>query len=171
MAEVKIETTVRRAHGPDGISKPTNTDVVFEETRDVTLERELEDIEDVMWALEARDHEVVYSLWEEQLGDHWDGWTWYGYPKGDVTVSLDSASIFGITTERDDRYTTHEVVEYIVERDDVDDPAGVYLDLECHPRIPEGSTMMNTVRGAFIRYLAEERGVDTSYWTHGHSAE
>lgn len=165
MATIKVETTVRRALSPNGPVKQSSTDAVTKEEREVTLTRQVGTVDDVMWALDAKEHEVVYDLWEEQMGEYWEDWGWYGYPKGDVTISLNGSwNTYGKSADDlpDGFVTIHQLADHIAERDDVDDKAGVYLDLiEATPRLAVERHQ------PFYEYLAAERGVDTSYYTHG----
>lgn len=152
MATITVETTVRRKYKTD------ESDVVSihgKETKDVTLKRKVEDVEDLVWALETQRHEVVWDLWEEVKDDNeFEGFGWHGYPKGDIEVSANY------------EVSWHDAVEYIAERDGVDNPAGIYLDLRTNGRTPDANSYLDTLFKSFLEYVAEQ-GIDTNYYTHG----
>ena len=169
MATIKIETTVRRHIGTDGPQKHESAEpTLCKEQRDVTLTEETHDVGRVYWALNAPTHEVIRDIWESHTGEFWDDWGWYGpYPHGDITITVDLAWKTPSDEVHDDKWVTvHQLVDEIVAREDItDDKAGVYVDLiESTPRI-------NVGHRALYPYLAAERGVDTSYYTHGESSD
>lgn len=154
MAEIKVETTVQRQYN----SESETVNVSGKEEKEITLSREVEDVEDMVWAIEAKKHKVVWDLWENVKDeDEFEGFGWHGYPKGDIFV-----------------YSTydqswHDVVDYIAKRDNVENPAGIYLDLRVHPRTPESDALDRLLR-CFFEYLGEQ-GIDTNYYTHGKRAD
>lgn len=125
--------------------------------REITLSRELEDAEDAVWALEAKDHEIVWDLWEHVNGEEYDEWGFYSpYPSADVSLSLDY------------EISIHDIVWHISQRED-SEPPGVYLTIMHSRRLygdHDEQRAYRQVRG-FVQYL-EAMGVDVSHWTHGH---
>lgn len=161
MLKVTVTSTIRREYqdGPTSHigSGETDPSVRFTETRDITMRRRLEDVEDVVWALEADRHEVVWDLWQDFADDEaFAEWGWHGYPKGDITVGSGHPTEF------------HDVAEYIAERDDAD-IAGVYLTLAHHGRVTDDPPS-RTLLGFLCEHLAE-RGIDTDHWTFGRSTD
>jgi hypothetical protein len=129
-------------------------DVSGKETKDVTLTKECDDVEEIVWGLEATTHEIVYDLWEEvENQEEFKGFGWHGYPEGDITVNATYSPSW------------HDVVEYIAERDGVDNPAGIYLSLRSNNRTGDSGTL-DALFKKFIEYIAEQ-GIDTDYYTHG----
>jgi hypothetical protein len=150
MAQIKVETTVNRQYE----SESESVEVFGREEKDVVLTREIEDVEEMVWAIEATTHEVIYHLWEDVKDDEeFEDYGWKGYPKGDVTIS--------------DSYdcSWHDVVEFIAERDDVENPAGIYLDLRFKSHTPDAENL-DALFKDFLEYCAE-KGIDTNYYTHG----
>jgi len=146
-SSIVVETTVRRYYE----SESEVVEIDGEESKDVTLAREVESIEDMVWALEAKEHKIISDLWEEvKDSEEFAEFGWYGYPKGDITVK---ASIAG--------YNWHDVVGYIAERDDIDNLAGVYLELRGKRRTEESALLK-----AFLEYIAD-KGISTDEWAHG----
>lgn len=154
MSKITVETTVRRWYNTES----DEVSVSGTEEREIEISREVPDVETFVNLLECSRNEAVRYVWDEIKDEpEWEEWGWHGpYAQGDITLS---ASRTGVTW--------HDVVDYIAERENADDRAGVYLSVEHHARTDSGSTHMNAIRRRFLRYLADERGIDTSYWTHG----
>lgn len=126
------------------------------ETKEATLRRAVESVEDAVWALEAREHAVIRDLWEhvEDI-DEFEEWGFSSpYPRGVVQVR---SGYFG-------RHY-RAIVEHIAERDGVD-PVAVFFMLGSNRRLVGEKTKVSHWRH-LCEYLAEEHGIDTSDWTHG----
>lgn len=151
MSNITVETTVRRWYDTES----DEVSVEGDEKRDIKISREIPDVETFVHLLECSRNEAVRYVWNEIKDEpEWEEWGWYGpYAQGSISLS---ASRTGVTWP--------EVVDYIAEEENVDDKAGVYLHLHKHGRA--GGDAWHT---RFLEYLAEERGVDTSYWVHGRS--
>lgn len=124
--------------------------------REVTLERQLTSAEDAVWAIEAKEHTVVWDLWEHVDSEGFEDWSFCSpYPPADVTVDLDY------------EVSIHEVVWHIAARDEVE-PAAVYLDLMHNPRLfghSDSDVLTHRVR-PLAEYLTA-CGFDLSDWPHG----
>lgn len=152
VSTVTVGTTVQRRYETDS----DRVSVQGRDEKDVSLTREVENVEDAEWLLAAKDHEVVSDLWSDVKEDpDFEGFGWYGYPKGDISVNLSY------------KPSWVDVVESRLEgRDDADEdatPEGIYLDLVANRRAAvddRGRVKM------LCRFLAD-RGISTREWTHG----
>lgn len=165
MPQVTVTVEIRndRVDGHDDDRKDNRVLVNEQNRREVTLSRELDGIEDAVWALEAKEHEVIHDLWGEVKDDpEFEEWGFYSpYPSGDVSVSLD--------------YTVswHDVIHHVAARDGVD-PLAVYMSppgfwSRCRDTndAMDGHRHSKRLLSAYLAYL----GHDTSDWTHGHKPD
>lgn len=155
LGQIIVETTLYRDFGEEecGVS------ISSRQRREATLTRDVESVEDAVWALEAKHNEVVTDLWSKVKDlDEFGGWR---RPRTHAPTDIRIRSgYFGDDFRR--------VVEHIAERDGAD-PAGVFFDLMSHRRLGGNNNL--TGRKELCRYLADEHGIDTSYWIHGEGVE
>lgn len=168
MPHVKATFEIRndRIDRHDDERKENRVLVEEENRRTITLERELRDVEDAVWALEAKDHEIVHDMWSDVKDDpEFEGYKTYPYvPGAEVSVSLDY------------EVHMHHVVHHVAARDGVD-PLGVYFsppglwNRRFDPNTVEGrrdaQSHVLSLLSAYLAYL----GHDTSDWTHGHTPD
>lgn len=151
MAQIKVETTVGRQYQ----SESDVVDVSGKETKDITLKKEIEDVEEMLWAIDANKHEVIGELWKEVSNQ--DEFKEFGYrspyPNGDIEITASY------------NMSWHDLVGEIAQVEDIEDKAGIYLDLRTHGRTPEAGPN-DPIFKDFLEYIGE-KGINTNYWVHG----
>lgn len=154
MSKITVTTTVRRNYETES----ENVSVSGQDEREIEISREIPDVDMFYWLLETDRNKAIRYVWDEIKDEpEWEEWGWYGpYAQGEISLS---ASRTGVSWD--------EVAEHIARVEDVDDVAGVFLSLEKHARTDNSGTAVGAIRRKFLEYLADERGVDTSYFTHG----
>lgn len=137
-----------------------NVTVDGKEVKEATLRKTIETVEECIKVIEGTQNEVVRMCWDEVKNtEDFEEFGWYGpYANAeDITLSPSSHETTGPTI--------HDIVDAIVERDDVEDEAGVYYHLMDY------SARVEVNQRRFLEYLADMRGIDTSYYTHGVSSD
>jgi len=127
------------------------------EKKEATLEKEIESVEECLEILGESDDYVVRMCWDEvKDSEEFEDFSFRSpYARGDITLTPSTYESQGVTLDN--------IVDEIAERDNVEDKAGIYYDLkERNPRI-------HVNKRRIFEYLAEERGIDTSYYIHGES--
>lgn len=136
-----------------------NVSVDGRESKEATLTTEIETVEECLKIIEGKRHEVVRMVWDEVKDTReFEEFGWGSpYPRGDISLSPSNYESMGPTI--------HDIVDRIGERDNVSDKTGIYYHLMNY------SNRVEVNERRFLEYLAEEKGIDTSYYTHGVSPE
>lgn len=147
--EVKIEV-YRNYESTENVS------VSGKESKKATLTKEIETVERCLEIIEGKENDVVRMCWNEVKDtEEFEEFGWYGpYARGEYTLNPTTYESIGVTV--------HNIVDAIAKRDDVEDKAGIYKELQNRTCVEFGERR-------FLEYLAEERGIDTSYYVHGES--
>jgi hypothetical protein len=126
------------------------------EKKEATLEKEIETVDECLEILDESDNHVVRMCWNEvKDSEEFEDFSFRSpYARGDVTLHPSTYDSLGVTLDN--------IVDEIAERDNVEDKAGIYYDLK-------GNTRIHFNERRILEYLAEERGIDTSYYMHGES--
>lgn len=127
------------------------------EVKEATLEKEIETVEECLEILQEKENDVVRMCWDDVKDtEEFEEFSFRSpYARGDITLHPTAYESCGVTLDN--------IVDEIAEREDVKDKAGIYYELNTNPRIKVNERRI-------LEYLAEERGIDTSYYMHGESA-
>lgn len=133
-----------------------NVEVSGKESKEATLTKEIETVEECLEIIDGKENDVVRMCWNEVKDtEEFEEFGWYGpYARGDITLS---PCAYGLGP------TVREIVDAIAEREEVEDKAGIYQHLMHY------SSRVEFGNRRFLEYLAEERNIDTSYYLHGES--
>ena len=132
-----------------------NVNVSGRDWKEATLSKEIETVGECLKIINDNINDVVRMCWDEVKDTkEFEEFGFYGpYAKGDVILSPSSYESTGPTV--------HNIVDEIARMEEVEDKAGIYYHLM------NKSNRIEVNERRFIEYLAEERGIDTSYYLHG----